>query len=255
MSKNYNIFKVLHFEEKETIHSAMIASIASYNQQSREAFFQTLKSKKVIKAETPAVNSEETFEKKIDCLIDPDSPDSIDFNSNINGHWIDTEVNLTESVIRNGKQISVNRGRADIWIGTNKDIEKPYRLIIENKINAGNQYHQLRRYYRYLTGDNRKFAGLFFLCPIYNNAFREQALSSAKKYNNESKVDGKERTVTEFAILTYKDDIIPWLNKVKENADDDDFLKVVDDYLELVNLLVDKALKKQNKKSKYTKTS
>ena len=228
MSKNYNIFKVLHFEEKETIHSAMIAAIVSHNQQSREAFFQTLKSKIVINAETP----EETFEKKIDCLI---APDSIDFNSNIKGHWIDTEVNLTESVIRDGKQVSVNRGRADIWIGTNKDIEKPYRLIIENKINAGNQYHQLRRYYRYLTGNDRINAGLFFLCVKNCEYYKQQAQDSAKTFNSES--GNNKDHLTEYAIITYEDDIIPWLVKVKENARGV-FLKVVSDYHELVVSLV-----------------
>ena len=234
MSKHYNIFEVLNFKEKETIHSAMIAAIASHNLKSREAFFEMLKKKKVIKAENLAINYEETFETKIDCLI---HPDSIDFDSNKNGHWIDTEVNLTEIVTRDGKQVSVNRGRADIWIGTNKNLDTPYRLIIENKINAGNRYRQLRRYYRYLTGNNRKFAGLFFLCPIYNDAFRKQAIDSAKTYNNESELNGKKRPYTEFAIITYKDDIIPWLVKVKETASGD-FLKVVSDYHELVVSLV-----------------
>ena len=48
MSKHYNIFEVLNFKEKETIHSAMIAAIASHNLKSREAFFEMLKKKKVI---------------------------------------------------------------------------------------------------------------------------------------------------------------------------------------------------------------
>ena len=42
---DYNIFKALKLERKETIHSAMIVAIASHDSQSREAFFQMLKGK------------------------------------------------------------------------------------------------------------------------------------------------------------------------------------------------------------------
>lgn len=233
MSDNYNIFKVLNFKEKETIHSAMIAAIASHDSQSRNEFFKMLKQKKVIFAENPSKDLDKTFETEIDCLT---RPDSIDFNSK--RHWIDTEVNLSETVNREGKgRVSVNRGRADIWIGTNKKVDKPYRLIIENKINAGNQYHQLRRYYRYLTGNSRENAGLFFLCPIFSDHFRQQANESAEKYNNESKVNDKERSATKYAIITYKEDIVPWLKEVKKTAKGD-FRKVVNDYYELVVELV-----------------
>lgn len=233
MSENYNIFKVLNFKEKEPIHSAMIAAIVSHDSQSRNEFFKMLKQKKVIFAENPSKDLDKTFKTEIDCLT---RPDSIDFNSK--RHWIDTEVNLSETVNREGTgKVSVNRGRADIWIGANKKVDKPYRLIIENKINAGNQYHQLRRYYRYLTGNNRENAGLFFLCPIPSDHFRQQANESAEKYKNESKVNGEERSATKYAIITYKDDILPWLEKVWETVSGD-FRKVVNDYYELVVDLV-----------------
>ena len=228
---DYNIFKVLHFEEKETIHSAMIASIASYDSNSKDLFFNMLKKK----AKENVIGN--AFDGKIEDLIT-----TIDFNSNEKGHWIKNEVQLWESVVRDSGKVSVNRGRADIWIGTNngKNDSEQYRLIIENKINAGNQDHQLRRYFRYLTGERRKFAGLFFLCPISNDHFKQQAKESAKKYNKESKVDDKERPDTNYAIISYKDDIIPWLEKVIKTANGDDFRKVVSDYLELVNLLIKK---------------
>lgn len=241
MSENYNIFKVLNFKEKETIHSAMIAAIASRNPQSRNEFFNMLKKKKVISGENPNKDLAKTFRTEIDSLT---HPDSIDFNSNEKGHWIKNEVQLWESVKRNGGNVSVNRGRADIWIGTNNgnNDSEQYRLIIENKINAGNQDHQLRRYYRYLTETSEKknrrlFAGLFFLCPISNDHFKQQAHESAKKYKNESKLNDQERPPTEYAIITYKDDILPWLEKVWE-TDNDDFRKVVNDYYELVVELV-----------------
>ena len=182
MSENYNIFKVLNFKEKETIHSAMIAAIASYNDKSRESFFGML----MRIAEKKAIGK--AFDKKIEFMI----KNTIDFNSNKFGHWIKNEAQLWESVNRNTGKVSVNRGRADIWIGTNREIwkgtdgkdeTKQYRLIIENKISAGNQDHQLRRYYRYLTEtsekkNHREFAGLFscvrFMMIISSNKLMNQ---------------------------------------------------------------------------------
>ena len=78
MNENYNIFKVLKFERKETIHSAMIAAIASHDSQSRDEFFKMLKKKKVISAESPSIDLDKTFETEIDCLT---CPDSMDFSS------------------------------------------------------------------------------------------------------------------------------------------------------------------------------
>lgn len=252
MSENYNIFKVLKLQNKETIHSAMIAAIASHNPQSRESFYEMLKKKQVFKSGTVTEN---TFTKEIKCLNL-----SIDYNSN--RQWIDTEKNLKETVLRKDKQVSVNRGRADIWIGTNRKTwngadgkaeTKQYRLIIENKINADNQNRQLRRYYRYLTGNNRENAGLFFLCVKNCEYCRHQAEDSAITYNSES---GNNRNhPTEYSIITYEEDIKNWLEEVMKTADGD-FLKVVKDYYKLVTEeLVKKWKPKKDKYNKYPKTS
>lgn len=251
MDENYNIFKVLHFEEKETIHSAMIAAIVSYNFQSREAFYQMLEKKKVIKS---GVATEKTYKEKINCL-----KSSIDYKSNEDGQWIDTEVNLRETVLRKDKQVSVNRGRADIWIGTNRKVwngtdgkteTKQYRLIIENKINADNQDRQLRRYYRYLTGNKRENAGLFFLCVKNCEYCKQQAEDSAKTFDSES--GDKRDHLTEYAIITYEDDIKHWLEEVMKTVNGD-FLKVVIDYYELVAELVKKWKPKKDKYNKCPK--
>ena len=45
MSENYNIFKVLKFERKETIHSAMIAAIIEHDKHNWDAFFKLLEKK------------------------------------------------------------------------------------------------------------------------------------------------------------------------------------------------------------------
>lgn len=248
MNENYNIFKVLKFERKETIHSAMIAAIASHDSQSRDEFFKMLKKKKVISAESPSMDLDKTFETEIDCLT---CPDSMDFSSK--RHWIDTEVNLSETVNREGKgRVSVNRGRADIWIGTNKNVKEPYRLIIENKINAGNQYRQLRRYYRYLTGNDRINAGLFFLCVKNCEYCKQQAEDSAKRFDSES--GDKRDCLTKYSIITYEEDILDWLKEVMKTADCD-FYKIVRDYFELVDELVKNWKPKIDKYNKCQKTS
>jgi hypothetical protein len=107
----------------------------------------------------------------------------------------------------------------------------------------------LRKYYRYLTGFGkstdkfpRNFAGLFFLCVNNNEEYIKQANDSAKTFPSES--NGREKDLTKYAIITYEDDIIPWLCDVLEKSTGS-FKKAVGDYLELVNSLVDEKKKNQ----------
>lgn len=212
----FNIFKVLKLDRKETIHSAMIAAIVSHDSKSRDAFFKMLKGK--------------AFGERIQLLID-----SIKFDDKSEGQWIDTEVNLKETVNRNGKQVSVDRGRADIWIGTNdKKAKEQYRLIIENKIDADFQYRQLRRYYRYLTDKNsREFAGLFVLCVNDDKEFVDKVHEAAKEFNKESKIFDDNNKKTRYSIITYKD-IISWLEEVIRDTEEGDFKTAVIQYKEII---------------------
>jgi hypothetical protein len=212
---NYNVFQFLR--QNETFHSGMIAAIVAHDKKCWNSFFDMLK--------------RNSNDEKID-----DLRNSI-VHDNSNHQWIDTEVNLKETI----SDISVvrKRGRADIWIGSNNYHDKDairYRLIIENKINAGNQDHQLRRYYRYLTGEGRANSGLFFLCKEKKEEFNLQAQESAVVYSKES--NGKEKENTQYEIITYKDDIIPWLKRVIVEAGDTDFIVIVKQYLEIVKSLV-----------------
>jgi hypothetical protein len=239
MIDNYfNIFKVLKLERKETIHSAMIAAIASHDKKCQNAFFDMLSN---------ALNREQQYieDKKLFYNGLKELRKTID-SSNEEHLWIDNEVHLIEIIKNNGTIIKRDRGRADIWIGTNnyhgRDIDHKvtkYRLIIENKINAGPQDFQLRRYYRYLNekGFSREFGGLFLLCIDANSDNTQKAIKSANYFPHESLLGGNKRPNTQFAIITYKDDIKPWLIEVKNNAHNEDFLKVVSDYLGIVESL------------------
>ena len=212
---DYNFFKVLKLERKETIHSAMIAAIVGHDEKCWTTFFNMLEEKGKAKG----------FNIKA-------LRDSIIFDDNINHKWIDTE-NVLEKL--NKKERDDDWGRADIWIGTNKGKEgERYRLIIENKIDAGFQYRQLRGYYRYLIEEPRKLAGLFVLCVNDNMAFREKAKVAADFYKDESRKDDK----TQYAIITYAD-IKEWLEKVIDNdTKDTKFNSVVKDYLSIVKNLI-----------------
>lgn len=214
---DYNFFKVLKLERKETIHSAMIAAIVGHDEKCWKHFFDMLKEKGKAKG------------FNIEALRT-----SIIYDDNKNHKWIDTEVHLTEKI--NGK--TRDRGRADIWIGTNnpkiKDKDK-FRLIIENKIDADFQYRQLRKYYRYLTDDeSRQFAGLFVLCVKDDEEFVNKAVEAAKEFNNESKIyDDKSQKDTKYAVITYKD-IISWLEEVIKETEEGDFKTAVKQYKKII---------------------
>lgn len=221
--KTNNIFKLLKFERKETIHSAMIATIIAHDEYNWNSFFDLLEER----------GKEKGFNVRA-------LRDSIDFGDNVSHKWIDTENVLVK--LKNKKD--TDWGRADIWIGTNKESEpKKYRLIIENKIDAGFQYRQLRGYFRYLNEETREFAGLFVLCVKADKEFIEKAEVAAKHFDKESMWNEETQEVkTQYAIITYAD-IKDWLEKVILNdTKDPKFNDIVKDYLSIVKLLCPKTL-------------
>lgn len=239
---NYNIFKELKLEKKETFHSAMITAIASHDEKSQQAFFEML-------LKTINTRPQEFIDNKIEFNEGLEKlKETIDRN-NEEHLWIDNEVHLVEKIKKDtGEIVYRDRGRADIWIGTNnyhgKDIDNvidKYRLIIENKINAGPQDYQLRRYYRYLKEDgfSRKFGGLFLLCVDVDNENTKKAIDSANHFPTESKLNGKDRPKTQFAIITYND-IDEWLTNVIKRVENSDFKTVVEMYGSLVKSLYPK---------------
>lgn len=202
--KTYNIFTALRIERKELIHSSMLVAIASYNIECRDLFLNML--------------AEKGDAQKINLLRSAIEKDNYP-------NWINTEHKLTERV---GNSVR-DRGRADIWLGNSSN--PSYRVIIENKIDANNQDHQLRRYFRYLTGENRVNAGLYYLCLKDDKDRREGARISASRFKTEtSDVD------TEYYIITYQDDIISWLRDLLELENlEPDFRMAVEQYLEVLN--------------------
>ena len=208
----YNIFTALGLERKELVHSAMIVAIASYkgNEACRDLFFEMLANKGDRDKITALKNAiiEEKYSK-----------------------WIDTEHKLIERVGGNVR----DRGRADIWVGNGNKDKKPqntYRLVIENKIDARNRGHQLRRYFRYLTGEERINAGLFYLCLKDDKKRRDGAEKSSEIISKTETNQNK----TDYKIITYQDDIACWLNQILGLKNlDEDFRKAVQQYLAIIN--------------------
>ena len=139
-------------------------------------------------------------------------------------YWINTEHKLTERV---GNKMR-DRGRADIWLGNGK--VPSYRVIIENKIDAHDQYRQLRKYFRYLTGNGRVNAGLYYLCLNDDEERIKRAKESAKYFNTESSSEK-----TKYYTITYKNDITNWLKQILALKNlEPNFIKSVEQYLEIV---------------------
>lgn len=221
---NYNIFKELKLERKESIHSSMIVAIASHNLECRNLFFEMLKNVYHSEVESNIMHKNNN---NIEGLTENLKKLEEAINSENYTRWINTEHRLKETVGNENRE----RGRADIWIGNRN---KPsYRIIIENKIDAKDQSHQLRRYYRYLTGNERKNAGLFYLCLKKDEESHRKAIKSAEKFHQESKdID------TDYHILTYEHDIKNWLKDVLSVKDlEPGFKYAVEQYLEIVDLI------------------
>ena len=231
---NYNIFKELKLARKELFHSAMITAIVSHKDDtnSRDLFFNMLKSSLNNEVNKSFVKDPDAFVSGIDHLV---SSESIDWY-NSNHLWIDNEVYLIEKLENDtGEIIERERGRADIWIGSNRYNNGilPYRLIIENKIDAPFQSYQLRKYYRYLTSEKqRQFGGLFVLC--LKNRIEETKKHIEETFPSES--NDKIYDKTNCAIITYDEDIKQWLQNVEKEAQGN-FKLAVNDYLDIVNSL------------------
>ena len=126
------------------------------------------------------------------------------------------------------------RGRADIWIGNNEN--PSYRLIIENKIDAIDQEYQLRRYFRYLIGNGRNNAGLFYLCLKEDKEKSKWVNNySAKKYEHES-INADVNT--DWHLLTYEKDIKNWLEQIASLELNCDFKWAVEQYIKIVNSIL-----------------
>ena len=161
--ENFNIFDVLGLSTSEVrLHSAFLAELLNPNgnhglgNQFLEAFLQTL------------VNN-----KRIDPRFE------IDTNS--------CKVSVEHPIGEIPEDYSEG-GRIDLLIQDNKK----HAIVIENKINAGDQYKQLLRYHNFAIKNSHEHV------LLYLTKFR----TKAEKYSAED---------VDYQCIGYNDDILPWL--------------------------------------------
>lgn len=208
-----NIFKILKLENKENYHSLFISSVINYDESARISFLKSLESATGGKFN---IGSDSVYSKL----------------------KIVTEKTL--STVSNIKEIQ-KKSRVDIFFSDEHSGQQGNtRIIIENKIYAGDQPSQLIRYNNYLTESTKdsKFK------KNYNGALFYLTIEG-KDASNYSKLDfTSKKSVkknSDYFLLSYGKHIIPWLQSV--NTNDSKFNSYIEDYIEITKELIEKLSK------------
>jgi hypothetical protein len=136
---------------------------------------------------------------------------------------------LTEVTLKH-KSGNSKYGRADIWIGEGLGKERK-RIIIENKLDASDQWKQLKRYRNYLdeSGANRK--GKLFYLSLQS----KPASTQSSRGNNNL---GMKSTNADMGYqrISYHKHIINWLKEVVEDVEKNnaDLSVVIRQFIEII---------------------
>lgn len=180
-----NIFKVLEIETKENIHSSFISSIFNMNSIAREEFVKIL--------------------------------------SNVGNIQFDHEKlkAQTEKVLSSDKSARVDIYLTDYESDNNRGNT---RIIIENKIFAGDQNKQLKKYHEHLMNYEKHNTALFYLTLEGKDASSHSRMDLIK---------GKG-----YYLLNYSDHIHKWLELIKKNDCIEKSVKIyIEDYLYIIKEL------------------
>ena len=96
-----------------------------------------------------------------------------------------------------------NGGQIDILL-----LNDDFVICIENKINAGDQDHQLVRYHNYIKEQNKKQSTLFYL-TLEGNIASELSTQYSDQDNKNILLKDEE----DYHCLSYRSDILRWLEK------------------------------------------
>ena len=201
--ENYNIFNDLGFMSDEVhLHSMFLANLlnpkGSHGQRGKflEAFL------KMLQKSFPAI-----------------SADSLE---------LDTAIASVEVEKYIGRQTDSEGGRIDIYLTDGK-----HSIIIENKIYAGDQHHQMLRYWNYgmsqKGNDTEKSFVLIYLtldgCPPSKDSLGE---------------DLKENDIV---CLSYKSDIRGWLDRCVELASRTPLVReTINQYISTIDILTNNVM-------------
>ena len=201
--ENYNIFNDLGFMSDEVhLHSMFLANLlnpkGSHGQRGKflEAFL------KMLQKTFPAI-----------------SADSLE---------IDTTIASVEVEKYIGRQTDSEGGRIDIYLTDGK-----HSIIIENKIYAGDQHHQMLRYWNYGMSQKGNDTGKSFVL-IYLTL---DGCSPSKESLGE---DLKENDIV---CLSYKSDIRGWLDRCVELASRTPLVReTINQYISTIDILTNNVM-------------
>ena len=123
-----------------------------------------------------------------------------------------------------GKRTMESGGRLDICIESSNG----QTIIIENKIFAGDKEHQIYRYVEYLKGRGKDRFPVLYLTP---NGHSPSEISTCGEENIEC------RRNEDYACISYRKVIVPWLEKSIEKLNNKTHLK---DHIETYKNIINK---------------
>ena len=201
--ENYNIFNDLGFMSDEVhLHSMFLANLlnpkGSHGQRGKflEAFL------KMLQKTFPAI-----------------SADSLE---------IDTTIASVEVEKYIGRQTDSEGGRIDIYLTDGK-----HSIIIENKIYAGDQHHQMLRYWNYgmsQKGDDTEKSFVLIYLTLDGCSPSKESLGEDLKEND-------------IVCLSYKSDIRGWLDRCVELASRTSLVReTINQYISTIDILTNNVM-------------
>ena len=201
--ENYNIFNDLGFMSDEVhLHSMFLANLlnpkGSHGQRGKflEAFL------KMLQKSFPAI-----------------SADSLE---------LDTTIASVEVEKYIGRQTDSEGGRIDIYLTDGK-----HSIIIENKIYAGDQHHQMLRYWNYgmsQKGDDTEKSFVLIYLTLDGCSPSKESLGEYLKEND-------------IVCLSYKSDIRGWLDRCVELASRTPLVReTINQYISTIDILTNNVM-------------
>ena len=201
--ENYNIFNDLGFMSDEVhLHSMFLANLlnpkGSHGQRGKflEVFL------KMLQKSFPAI-----------------SADSLE---------LDTAIASVEVEKFIGRQTDSEGGRIDIYLTDGK-----HSIIIENKIYAGDQYHQMLRYWNYglsQKGNDTEKSFVLIYLTLDGCSPSKESLGEDLKEND-------------IVCLSYKSDIRGWLDRCVELASRTPLVReTINQYISIIDILTNNVM-------------
>ena len=201
--ENFNIFNDLGFMSDEVhLHSMFLANLlnpkGSHGQRGKflEAFL------KMLQKSFPAI-----------------SADSLELDTAIASVGVEKYI---------GRQTDSEGGRIDIYLTDGK-----HSIIIENKINAGDQHHQMLRYWNYgmsQKGDDTEKSFVLIYLTLDGCSPSKDSLGEDLKEND-------------IVCLSYKSDIRGWLDRCVELASRTPLVReTINQYISTIDILTNNVM-------------